>query len=393
MMASTTIVAILGFFFWLLIARLYNPSIVGAATTLISTMTLLSGISILGLNIALVRYLPKYTNRNKMINSTFFVSGIAAVLCALIFILGINIFSPKLSFINESIVYVLIFVGSVIVATFNLTVEAVFIAYRAAENILTKSIVLSVSKLLFPFLFISFMAFGIFTSVVAAMTLATFFAIATLILKYKFKPELTVNTESISHMAKFSLINYFAGFAYQAPQLLLPLLIFDFLTANAAAYYYIDAMILNFLIIIPNAVTQAFLAEGSYNNKALGNHFKKSLKFILAFLIPSITFFFFFGEFILNFFGSDYAIHAFTLLRFLSISALFTSIQLIGMSALRIKHKNIELLIINLAGGIVTLGLCLLFMNRGISGIGIGWLIGQVITGLIFLFLLKREIN
>ena len=49
--------------------------------------------------------------------------------------------------------------------------------------------------------------------------------------------------------------------------------------------------------------------------------------------------------------------------------------------------------VVNIIGGVITLGLCLLFIGQGINGMGIGWLIGQTITGLIFLFLLKKEIS
>src|SRR5713226_3678989 len=70
-MASTFILGGLGFVFWIIIAQLYKAENVGIATTLISILTLLSSFTLLGLNVSLNRYLPKSTNKNELINSSF----------------------------------------------------------------------------------------------------------------------------------------------------------------------------------------------------------------------------------------------------------------------------------------------------------------------------------
>src|ERR1019366_2137195 len=66
-MASTFILGGLGFVFWIIIARLYKTENVGIATTLISIMTLLSGLTVMGLHASLNRYLPKSTDKNELI--------------------------------------------------------------------------------------------------------------------------------------------------------------------------------------------------------------------------------------------------------------------------------------------------------------------------------------
>ena len=69
-MLSTGVMAVFGFFFWIINARLYSAEQVGIGTTIISTMTLIPSFSILGLGNGLIKYLPMSDRKNKKI-STF----------------------------------------------------------------------------------------------------------------------------------------------------------------------------------------------------------------------------------------------------------------------------------------------------------------------------------
>jgi len=68
-MLSTGVMAVFGFFFWIIIARLYPSEQVGIGTTLISMMTLISSFSILDLGNGLIRYLPTSERKNKKKNT------------------------------------------------------------------------------------------------------------------------------------------------------------------------------------------------------------------------------------------------------------------------------------------------------------------------------------
>ena len=69
LMLSTGVMAVFGFFFWIRNARLYSAEQVGIGTNLISTMTLISSFSLLGLGNGLIRYLPTSERKNKKINT------------------------------------------------------------------------------------------------------------------------------------------------------------------------------------------------------------------------------------------------------------------------------------------------------------------------------------
>lgn len=393
MIASTAVLAGFGFIFWIIVARLFKPEFVGIATTLISVSTLIGGFSLLGLNVSLIRFLPKSDNKSGMINSIYTIAMLASVIAAIVFILGINILSPELAFLKGNPIYFITFIIFMAGLSLNSLLESTFIAYRAAGNILLKNTLASILKLLFLFVFISFGAYGIFSSFSVSTLLS--FTLGLIILKYRFnyKPAVTLNTGIIKKMARFSIGNYISGFLYQTPSLILPLIILNHLHAKVAAYYYIDTMILNFLIVVPVAASQTLLSEGSHDESLLKSHVFKAMKITSILLIPAIFVIFFFGHLVLHFFGPAYETDAFTFLQIISLSAIPIAVTLFANSIFRINHKTRSLIFLNLAGCALVLFGSEFFISYGLVGVGVGWLMGQSLSALLFLVFLIREIK
>jgi len=58
LMLNTGVMAVFGFFFWIINTRLYCTEQVGIGTTLISVMKLISSFSLLGLGNSLIKHPP-----------------------------------------------------------------------------------------------------------------------------------------------------------------------------------------------------------------------------------------------------------------------------------------------------------------------------------------------
>ena len=162
LMASTLVLAILGFFFWIINARLFTTAQIGLATTLISVASLISSFCLLGLNVGLIRYLPTSERKNEKINTSFVLITITSLLLSIIYLLGINIFSQQLSFIKDNLLFSILFIVIIISFSLNVIFDTIFTAYRSTKYVLLKNIVLSVTKLILPFLLIAFGTYGIF---------------------------------------------------------------------------------------------------------------------------------------------------------------------------------------------------------------------------------------
>ena len=141
------------------------------------------------------------------------------------------------------------------------------------------------------------------------------------------------------------------------------------------------------------ATSQSLFAEGSYSETELKVYLKKAIKIISIIIIPAIIVTFIFGNYILLAFGEKYSDEGFILLKFLSLSGIFVSINAIGSVILNIKHKIKLLILLSLISTTITLSLSVILMRMnlfGIIGIGIGWTVGQSIIALIYLLLIKR---
>ena len=390
-MASTFILGGLGFVFWIIIARLYKTENVGIATTLISIMTLLSSFTILGLNVSLNKYLPKSPNKDALINSSFVIVTLVTLLACVIFLLGLQIFSPQLLFLQSNLFYSISFTIFVIFCSWNTLIESIFMAFRAAGDIIIKNSIISILKLLLPFAFVAFTAYGIFTSTALALALGVLVSLIILILKFKIKPSISVNIPLLKETWIFSFANYVAIFMFSTPSLILPVIILNVLSETYAAYYYIVSMIQNILLIIPSAITQALLTEGSYNEAELKKHVKKALVTILVVLIPATTIVVFGGKILLRFFGKSYAVEAFQFLQLYSISTIFTALILIAHAIMKVKHQIKALVISSTLASILTLWLSYAFISDKLVGIGWGWMLGQAIAGLVSLFFIAHN--
>ena len=390
-MLNVGVMAVLGFFFWIINARLYSTEVVGIGTTLISLMTLISSFSILGLDNGLIRYLPTSNRKNKKINTSFTLVTLMSILISVMYLIFLKTFSPKLLFIRENIIFSIMFILFIVFSSLNIISESVFIAHRSSKYVLIKNIIFSIAKLILPFILITLGAYGIFMSVGIALVIAFGFGLFFLIRKYHYFFKPTINLVILKKITKFSLGNYTAGFLGGFSAMVLPILITNTIGATYTAYFYMDMMVVSLIYVIPIATSQALFAEGSYNELELKINLKKAILIISIIIIPVIIITVFLGKFILLAFGKDYSNEGLLLLRLLAISGIFISINSVIGTILRVKHKIMILIYINLINTIIILGLSYLFLSKGLLGIGLAWMIGQGLVSLIYLGIIANK--
>lgn len=386
LMASNSIVAVLGFLFWAINARLFPTEEIGLATTLISAATLVTTFSLLGLNVSLIRYLPTSERKSDKINSVFGITAAASILISAIFLTGLKYFSPELIFVRENILFAFLFVLFTIFSSLSESVKNIFRAYRSSEYVLVKNTIFNILKLLLIFFLVNLGVFGIFFSWVVSLAIAFLISLIILIKKFDYKFKLTIKKDVIKKMTFFSFANYINEFFEGAPRLILPIMITNLIGAEKAAYFYIDLTLAGFLFMFPEAISNSFFAEGSANEKGVENNIKKVVKAVSLILIPSTLVVVFFGNYILLFFGKDYSLEGFKLLQLLAFSGIFVAINSVFGNIFRIKYRMRRLVSINCLGAVITVGLSYLFLPKSILGIGWAWLIGQGIMNLAYFF-------
>jgi len=396
LMLGTAIMTFLGFFFWIIVARLFTSEQVGIGTTLISIITLISGFSFLGLGTGLIRYLPSSDRKSRKINTSFTLVSIMAVLVAVIYLAFMKTFSPVLLFVRDNIIYSILFIIFAVFLSLNTLVESVFIAYRSSKFVLVSKTVFSVTKLILPLFLVALGGFGIFISMGVATSLAFIVSVAILMLIFKFSPRPLIDTGVVKKMIRLSLANYFSSLIAIAPINMLPIFITNIIGAKFSAYFYMDMMIANVLYIIPTSTTTSLFAEGSHNELELKLNLRKAAKIISLIIIPAILITVFLGKYFLLAFGREYSDEGFILLRYLAASGIFISINAAGVTILNIKQRIGLIILTSFINPAIIIGLSVLLLKTsslGIVGVGIAWITGQAATSIIHLSLFKRIIN
>ena len=370
-----------GFVFWIISARLFTVSEVGLASSMISAMMLISTISMLGLNIALIRYLPTSKNKGKKIGTTFVVVGLVSFVLGVIFISGLSLFSPDLYFLKNNMIKSFIFILAIVSWSWFGLIESVFISLRRSDLVLIKNLVYSLFKVTLPIILIGLGIFGIFGSWVLSTIIAFLFSMIMLI-KEKIRIKIAIYDSIIKKIFRFSFANYFANFLYNAPGMIFPLMITTLISPESTAYFYTSWMMSSIIFSISTSIANSLFAEGSCNLINLQKLIKKSLSLIFMILVPIVLIFLIFGQYLLLFFGESYSYQGTEVVRILAISSIFFSLNTILLTVFKITNKIKKLLLLTLITTIIILVISYILLDLGIRGVALAWLIGHFLLSL-----------
>ena len=266
-MGNHAVLAGLGFFFWMVVARFYNEAEVGWGAATISAISLMALLSVPGFDAALIRFLPKVEKPRDMINSCLTISGIIALVLSIIFVIGLDIWSPALSFIKENAIFSVAFVFFVLAQAFSTVLIAVFVAARRADFVLSKNTIFSVLKIPLPILLVLFFhTFGIAASWGIAIAVAVAVALFLFVprIQPQYKPVPRLNLGAVGGTWRYSAGSYLAHLFSAAPTLVLPIMVVNLLGAEQNAYFYVAWVIGGLLFAIPAAVSRSLFAEGAH---------------------------------------------------------------------------------------------------------------------------------
>ena len=163
LIANTAGNSILGLFFWTIAARLFPAAGVGQATALIAAVNLLTSFSGLGMGIGVIRFLADEKDKPGMLNTAVTVVSVSSLILALVFWLGIDVWTPGLAFLKQNMVLSIIFILFVIVNSVLGLQGSIFIAFRRAQYSFFQSLIAGSRMAILPLL-AAFGVSGIFSS-------------------------------------------------------------------------------------------------------------------------------------------------------------------------------------------------------------------------------------
>lgn len=379
LMLATASVSGFGFLFWLINTHLFNPTEIGLATALISTISLIALLSQIGINTIFVRFLSKSKSVNADINTGLVLVGTTALILSIGFLITVEYISPKLSFI-QSPVSALIFTLYCLCTSLSVLIESIFSSFRRTEHIFVNNSLYSAVKIFLPFAFIPFGTIGILLSATLAQALGVILGLTVLIRKFAFKPVIQINTALLARSWQYSSISYSAAIFNLVPVSLLPIIITNELDATTTAYFYVSMMIGNLLYVVPWSAARSLFAEGSHDEEHIKEHIWKSVRINLVLLTPAIIAIFLFGGFVLTIFGADYAAGSTHFLWFIAATGVPIATSSIFNALLQIKKDPRSNLISNICYGVALISFTYALLPYGLLGVGLAWFLGNAVS-------------
>lgn len=385
------------FLFWIICARLFTTSNVGLATSIISFGGLIAAFTSLGLPNTVARFMASSKNKSGLLAGSLILVFMASIIGIFVAVILIGYISPKLSFIRDNNLLIGLFFLLILGNAISPITDGVLMSFRRGEYVLMRAITMSIPKLIFPFLAVGLALNGIIAIHVFTLCIGVTFSLYVitrkLLLGHSFNPQF----KDIASHRSYVTSNYFGGMFGILPSTLVPLLVLNNLGAEQAAYFYIPMQMAMLLSIISSSTSQALISETSQldndNWESHRVHFISALKHLFALLIPAMVGLALLGWPLLRVYGANYANNSYILLLLLIVSSSFVAINWLGDSLLNMQKRTRAYFLMNGLNSILVLVAVYVGTLYGLIGVGIGWLIAQALSAVLFtLFFIRKQI-
>jgi len=407
LMANSVVGQALGFFFWVIVARVYADTDVGFAVTLFSTVSFAAALALLGQTVALIRYLPETEDRIDLINTSMTLVGGATLFLTGGLLLVIALFGLDLQFALENPVYPVTMLAGALACTLGPILDNSAIALRRSDMAMWRTVALGVVKIPVALVIALTLSttlgvgrFGVFLALVFSLVVSVLLQAFWLFPKVLpgYVPRIRIHFGRLRPLMRFSSGNYVASVVAAAGGSLLPLMILQVLGAagpSNAAYFYVASAVAGLLSVISGAAFTSFYAEASYRDADRHRDERRALLLTLALLAPAIIVFWVFARFVLLLFGgasSAYADFATDPLRILTLASIPAVAGNLLTTRVRVRRRTLPLIVGAAMTSGVSLGLgYVLLASNGITGLSIAVVIGSAVAVPYYWFVARKS--
>lgn len=397
LIANTVVGSVLGFLFWTLSARIYDPTELGLGAAYISAMTLLAKLGEMGLGTTVVRFLPLMKEKQKtFINSCLVTITTSTLFLVVIFIVALSSGYSDMGTLTESTWHITLFIGATLSFRIAEFMDQLYIAFEATNFMLARNLFANLLRIaLLIALGQSVGALGLLLAFGAAALvtfgLSAMVFVPQILPSYRVRPEFSWSL--LSEKMSYSFANHFAQLLWYTLPLVYPLLVITLLGAEANAYFYVCWMIANILFILPTAISTTTFAFYANRMEMDDRYFWRIMLITFSLLIPVVVIAALLSSVFLNFFGEEYVKAGDGLLILMLVSALPYTINTFIISFYRIRNNIRDMVVVSTLIALLSLLLItVLGATYDLLGIGIGWLMSQLL-GMIFALLYRLRQN
>lgn len=381
---NSAFTAATGLVYWILAAKHYRPYAVGLNSALISSMMFLAGIASLNLPNIVVRFLPESGGRKRhRVALAYLISVTVAIVAAIVFVVGVGGFAPRLAFLHRDHAFQAWFVLSTAAWCLFALQDSVLIALGRAPLVPAENAVFSVIKVvLLVALTTTAPVYGIFVSWTAAM-LVSVVGVNLLIFAGLLRRGGDFLREATTEIRTRAFAGYFAAdyvcsVAFLATVNLLPVIVTAVDGARANAYWALAyAIALPFYVFAQNIGTSLIL-HGTRKAEPLAVLTAKAARQGLRVLVPCVVVLALAAPALLSVFGSGYVARSTPVLRLLALGALPNFVLALAVSVARVQRRLRRAMFALVGEAALALGLATPLLHAfGLTGVAGGWIAAQ----------------
>jgi O-antigen/teichoic acid export membrane protein len=389
--ASAVGAAALGTVFWAIASRSFSTEDVGVSTAAISSLTFLTGVGSLYLDGALYRFLPRAGDlTGRLITWASLVCVAGAIVSSAIFLLGLQLWSPELSFATSSPWWVAACIAATSASCLLVVQDGALIGLRRTAWVPVKNIFYSAAKIVALVPLVALKRYGI----LAAWTAPSVVIVpATYVLLRRFgRRHQTLSRDrqeslGVRRVARYATGNYAGYLCTLAYRTLPPVLVLHEAGARASAFFYPPWLIATSLALLTTNLSISLVVEGSLDRDQLALRTRQAVVHAARLLIPTAAVLYLAAPYVLRIFGSRYAPEGTTLLRLLTVSLIPSSVCVMCFGVARIRDHVRSIIVNQVLLLVLVMGSsALLVPVWGISGVGVGWLVAQSVVAAILVW-------
>jgi O-antigen/teichoic acid export membrane protein len=394
---SSFATASIGFAYWVLAARGYDPAVVGRSAVALTTLSFVGGIAQCNLASALVRFIPgSGSSLRRFVLACYGFAIAVSVLLALGFFAVLPAVAPSLEFIARDRSLVAWFVVSTAAQAIFVLEDGVLTGLRRATLVPIENAGFSLVKAV---LVVAIAGIRPSTGIFLSWTIATLVTIVPTNL-YIFIRAIPAHTErhphgsvSLRDLVRYVPFDYGAWMFWAAATTLLPLVVIADTGAAEEAAFNLAWVITYSLYLVSINLGSSLVVESAADQSDLPAQARQVVVHLAKLIVPASILVAVAAPLIMRIFGHNYSAAGAPTLRLLAISAPPFVLTSTLQSSLRAMRRTRAVLAIDAALCTVAIGLsCLLLPVVGIVATGIGWCVAQyLVAGVLVAKLLARR--
>ncbi|MGN6170117.1 MAG: lipopolysaccharide biosynthesis protein, partial [Solirubrobacteraceae bacterium] len=288
LIGSKAITMGLGFVFWVIAARAFDPREVGIAAGVVAAMMLCTQIAQLGFGSAFITHYPaRQREPAALLNTSFTLTAALGVVWGLLFVVLAGFAFHQLHVVAGSWEFVLLFVFASLFGTLGILYDQIATALRRGDQALSRNVAFGIGTVALLAVIVGSTdhagAEAIFLPWAAAGLLALLIGLRQVRRTLPgYRLRLAVQWGLARELMRDGMPNYALTLAERAPGLILPVVVAELLSPAANATWYTVWMMAWVLYIVPIQVGMTIFSEASHEPPALGESIRRRVLCKLA---------------------------------------------------------------------------------------------------------------